>query len=280
MVRPEEARLTSDVVLLDRLLAGCCAADEHLLETLLAERLPAAARRAPGGGWHLGVALLLGGALAMGAAGTATARESATPGGATPAPARPWSAPQALAVAPAEAAALVAMAYPTGMPAASGARAAVADTGLTPGLVLLVPSLAVDAQQGTSPTSQLYTVVAGDTLSAIAERIYGDASYWPLIFESNRTIIANPNLIFPGQTFNLPPAGTLTPGSQTGNQGGGQTGQGPGSYTVRAGDSLWSIAQFAYGNPYRWVDIYNANAALIGPDAGLIFSGTVLTIPA
>jgi len=49
-----------------------------------------------------------------------------------------------------------------------------------------------------------YTVVAGDTLSAIAERFYGDPAQYPRIFEANRDQIANPDLIFPGQILRVP----------------------------------------------------------------------------
>ena len=49
-----------------------------------------------------------------------------------------------------------------------------------------------------------HTVVAGDTLSAIAQHVYGNASQWPRIFEANRDQILNPNLIFPGQTLRIP----------------------------------------------------------------------------
>jgi nucleoid-associated protein YgaU len=259
----------SEAALLGRLLAGSCEVDERLLEALLAEGLPAAvaARRAAGGRWHMGVALLVGSAIALGAAGPAAAREAVAPAAATHAVVLPAPRPT---VAPAEAAALIATA-----PAV--ARAAVADAGLETGLVLMIPGLTVEAQQNTTPTNQLYTVVSGDTLSAIALRFYGDASYWTLIYESNLGLISNPNLIFPGQTFTLPGANgstTLTPGSQN------PVGRGPGVYTVSYGDTLWSIAQFAYGNPYRWIDIYNANTGIIGANPGLIFSGTVLTIPA
>jgi nucleoid-associated protein YgaU len=47
-------------------------------------------------------------------------------------------------------------------------------------------------------------VVAGDTLSAIAQQFYGDASLWPRIFEANRDQIFDPDLIFPGQTLRIP----------------------------------------------------------------------------
>ena len=51
-----------------------------------------------------------------------------------------------------------------------------------------------------------YTVVAGDTLSKIAQREYGDASKWRRIYEANKDTIKNPDLIYPGQTFTIPEA--------------------------------------------------------------------------
>ena len=51
-----------------------------------------------------------------------------------------------------------------------------------------------------------YTVVAGDTLSKIAKREYGDASKWHAIYEANKDTIKNPDLIYPGQTFKIPDA--------------------------------------------------------------------------
>lgn len=49
-----------------------------------------------------------------------------------------------------------------------------------------------------------YTVVPGDTLSAIAQQKYGDANLWPRIFDANRDEISNPDLIFPGQVLRIP----------------------------------------------------------------------------
>ena len=51
-----------------------------------------------------------------------------------------------------------------------------------------------------------YTVVAGDTLSMIAKREYGDATKWKQIYEANKDTIKNPDLIYPGQTFKIPGA--------------------------------------------------------------------------
>ena len=57
-----------------------------------------------------------------------------------------------------------------------------------------------------SGQEQTYTVVAGDSLSKIAKRFYGDASLWPRLHEANRDQIANPDLIHPGQRLKIPQA--------------------------------------------------------------------------
>jgi nucleoid-associated protein YgaU len=49
-----------------------------------------------------------------------------------------------------------------------------------------------------------HTVVAGDTLSALAQRFYGDAAKWPRILEANCDQVLNPDRIFPGQTLRIP----------------------------------------------------------------------------
>jgi nucleoid-associated protein YgaU len=59
---------------------------------------------------------------------------------------------------------------------------------------------------GTSGTAsgKTYTVVAGDSLSKIAKREYGDANAWNRIYEANRDIIKDPDLIYPGQSLKIP----------------------------------------------------------------------------
>jgi nucleoid-associated protein YgaU len=68
-----------------------------------------------------------------------------------------------------------------------------------------VPSAASPAPN-VSDREHTYTVVAGDTLSKIAKREYGDASEWHRIYEANKDTIKNPDLIYPGQTFKIPSA--------------------------------------------------------------------------
>ena len=49
-----------------------------------------------------------------------------------------------------------------------------------------------------------YKVVAGDSLSKIAKREYGDANEWRRIYEANKHLIDNPDLIYPGQELTIP----------------------------------------------------------------------------
>jgi len=54
------------------------------------------------------------------------------------------------------------------------------------------------------PAEQTYTIVAGDSLSKIAKHFYGDANKWRQIFEANRDVIKDPDLIHPGHTIKIP----------------------------------------------------------------------------
>jgi nucleoid-associated protein YgaU len=49
-----------------------------------------------------------------------------------------------------------------------------------------------------------YRVVKGDSLSKIAQRIYGDAQAWRGIYDANRDVIDDPDLIHPGQVLKVP----------------------------------------------------------------------------
>lgn len=52
--------------------------------------------------------------------------------------------------------------------------------------------------------TEFYTVKSGDTLSKIAKVYYGNAMKYPIIFEANREVIKDPNLIYPGQVLRIP----------------------------------------------------------------------------
>ncbi len=54
------------------------------------------------------------------------------------------------------------------------------------------------------PESQFYTVKKGDYLSKIAKEVYGDASKYNVIFEANKPMLKDPDLIYPGQVLRIP----------------------------------------------------------------------------
>jgi len=52
--------------------------------------------------------------------------------------------------------------------------------------------------------SEMYVVQKGDTLWAIATATYGDGNRYPEIFEANKPMLTDPDLIFPGQVLRIP----------------------------------------------------------------------------
>lgn len=64
----------------------------------------------------------------------------------------------------------------------------------------------IDAGAVTPGAADHYAVVPGDWLSTIAARseIYGDWKAWRRLYDANRGLIEEPNLIFPGQVLAIP----------------------------------------------------------------------------
>lgn len=56
-----------------------------------------------------------------------------------------------------------------------------------------------------APEATFYEVKSGgDSLSKIAKAQYGDAMKYPLIFEANKPMLSDPDLIYPGQMLRIP----------------------------------------------------------------------------
>ncbi len=55
-----------------------------------------------------------------------------------------------------------------------------------------------------APESRYHTVEKGDWLSKIAEKYYGDAKKFDVIFEANRPMLSDPDKIYPGQVLRIP----------------------------------------------------------------------------
>lgn len=121
------------------------------------------------------------------------------------------------------------------------------------------------------PTS--HTVALGETLWNIADRYYNSGYNWVDIRDANN--LARPDMIEVGQTLTIPQVPKREPG-QIANATVEVKRPADGTYTVKRGDSLWSISLAVYGTGYRWTDIATLNKL---EQPNLIFAGTVLTLP-
>ena len=99
--------------------------------------------------------------------------------------------------------------YADGVVALSGAAAdaaAMEKAVLMAGNIMGVGEVKADGLQAPAASESVdyYVIQKGDTLSAIAQRFYGKASAYPRLFEANREVIRDPDLIFPGQQIRVP----------------------------------------------------------------------------
>lgn len=73
--------------------------------------------------------------------------------------------------------------------------------GNTAGIASVNDQLTVEKQED---AAQYHTVESGDTLSAIAQKFYGSAGKYPIIFEANKPMLSDPDKIYPGQKLRIP----------------------------------------------------------------------------
>lgn len=141
-----------------------------------------------------------------------------------------------------------------------------------------------------------YTVKVGDTLSKIAQEVYGNPENWREIAKANDIPEDNP-AISVGQKLTLPeiggpasekeePTPTEVPEEEKVEgevEETPQTAVGPTTYTVERGDTLWEIAERFYGDGSRWHEIFEANSLSMynpnGQPFPLIHASNVLVIP-
>ncbi|WP_020605012.1 peptidoglycan-binding protein LysM [Spirosoma spitsbergense] len=55
-----------------------------------------------------------------------------------------------------------------------------------------------------TPEGKYYTVKSGDSLSKIAKEVYGDPMKYGVIFEANKPMLKDPDLIYPDQVLRIP----------------------------------------------------------------------------
>jgi nucleoid-associated protein YgaU len=169
------------------------------------------------------------------------------------------------------------------------------------------------------PSAGSYIVKPGDSYWSIALHIYGNPEQWNLLYKTNKHTMGNPDnphLLFPGMVLAIPVLSTPVPSANPKPIGASvqinekepklmsepvvsrpvSIGSAPSEpailrimetvpaaqeYTVKAGDSYWSIANHFYGDVQMWKIVYAVNKdRMRNPDnPHLIFPGMVLTIP-
>jgi LysM repeat protein len=103
------------------------------------------------------------------------------------------AAPSAQAATPAAAAGTATVAGQTYSPAQAPAQAPAA-----------VAQARTDALVVHHEPARHYTVRPGDTLTSIAQRFYGSPARWTWLFQANRSVIKNPDVIFAGEVLDVP----------------------------------------------------------------------------
>lgn len=136
------------------------------------------------------------------------------------------------------------------------AERAVLIAGNTAGVGQVHDELAIEAP---APPSVHHTVVAGDTLSELAEHYYGVLRLFDAIFDANRPMLADPDEIYPGQVLRIPPVA-------------------PPTHVVERGETLGTIADHWYGAASKYTVVFEANRQAL-PDANTVEVGQTLVIP-
>lgn len=126
------------------------------------------------------------------------------------------------------------------------------------------------AEEAAKPTAGTeYTIRENDSLSKIAEQVYGSQNYWPIIAKLNK--IANPNRILVGAKLTLPAKDEVEEVKSATTQT---------TYDVKEGDTFFTIAQKVYGDGSMWRALHQANGNRFLPNGNpLVFSGTTIRVP-
>lgn len=105
-----------------------------------------------------------------------------------------------------------------------------------------------------------YEVKAGDSLWKISKKVYGDGDAWTKIAAQNK--MKTPSYVEVGQKLVMP---TMTPvlSKISDPIKSDNVVVVDSIYQVKAGDSLWKIAETKLGSGYKWVQIWNLNKNVI-----------------
>jgi nucleoid-associated protein YgaU len=150
---------------------------------------------------------------------------------------------------------------------------------LNSGPVAENPDPGVTAADGMTST-QTHVVASGETLSAIAQKYYGDANLYQLIEKANPRL--NPLQLRVGQKLLIPDRDTTrAPGAQAPlpKPAGPEPASANEFHEVQPGDTLARIAARRFGREALWEKIYELNRDQIGADPARLKVGMKLKLP-
>ncbi len=176
------------------------------------------------------------------------------------------------------------------VPSSSPASPSNTNNALPPGIrTATSPKPDADSTRKSGPADaavERHKVQDGDSLSSLAQTYYGDSKYAKLLADANPNL-TDPNRLKVGSLVSIPPlpadadsrvaAGAGSPAS-------GKTGEKPATtgkrtYTVKAGDSFYSIAKSQLGSASRWKELLALNNAKVNGDPTSLQPGQSLVLP-
>lgn len=157
---------------------------------------------------------------------------------------------------------------------------------IPPGIKSITPPKAETASNKTGAADaavDTHKVQAGDSLSSLAQAYYGDSKYARVLADANPKI-TDPGHLKVGTLVNIP---SLSPdaaskfgnGNATAAKPGEKNADGKRTYTVKAGDSFYSIAKSQLGSASRWKELLALNNAVVKGDPTSLQPGQRLVLP-
>lgn len=128
------------------------------------------------------------------------------------------------------------------------------------------------------PKLGTYTVVKGDTLGGISQKLLGSSKRMNEILNANRGVLNNADEIRVGMKLKIPGGSPVRSSSKTTPEPTPASASKPKMYTVVKGDTLGAISQRLLGSSKRMDEILEANRGVLD-DADELLVGMKLKIP-
>jgi nucleoid-associated protein YgaU len=128
-----------------------------------------------------------------------------------------------------------------------------------------------------------YKVQSNDNLFKIARKHYGDGKKWVKIFEANRDIMPDSNSLYIDQLLLIPDVSVEKKSNvgflaQVSGRVDKERPVNVDTHTVKAGDTLYRIAEEYYDDASVWTKILEANEDTL-EDEGSLIKGQILILP-